>query len=332
MPKLKTLLIAVCAAVLAWPALLTAQQAPPANWIPQTVPTALRAPQPRDSFLGPDYWTDPVPATYRLQVAGTSLCLTRTSPEIRAQVPFIRLRACNDALFDQSFEVSPAAVDSQLWPATSNVRWRINARGECAGTARNVVFGSPRVDFNACDLRAENGNLPEFRGALDQYVVMVRMAPGRYRFRMIDGRCWTAGAVEDGAQMQMEQCDGRPGQSFQLVLQMGLAEPTNQTAADKFGWIQIGQTVNTESGNGAPDRFRRLSGLDMAGSDLAPGFVTENDRGLSCARACAANGQCRAFTWVQPGAQDPARAMCWLKNGVPSPSPNRDTVSGIVRP
>lgn len=321
MSALKTLALGLAAALIALPTAISAQMQPlPRLAIPQ------------DRFLGPNFWTDPVPATYTIEVVGTGLCLNRTTPENIFQVPYIRLRACNAANFDQNFELSPAAVEAPPIPATTNVRWRVNNRGVCAGTARNVVFGAPRVDFNPCGMPAFTGGNTAFRGDADQHVIMVRARIGQYSFRMADGRCWTVGgAVQDGAQLQMEPCDGRPGQLFQLTLQMGLAEPTNHAAAELFGWVNIGQVNNLENGPGAPDRFRRLGGLDLAGSDIES-FFTDADLGMSCARQCARNSQCRSFTWVQPGAQHPDRAMCWLKNGLPAPTPNPDTISGILRP
>jgi hypothetical protein len=138
------------------------------------------------------------------------------------------------------------------------------------------------------------------------------------------------GAVQAGSQLQIEPCDGRAGQVFELIRQMGVAEPTNHTAAELFGWIQIGAMEAPVGGQAAPDRFRRLSRFDLPGSDIA-NFATASDRGRSCAIACAGNAACRAFTWVQPGAQQP-QAWCWLKNGVPAPVANGLTVSGIVRP
>jgi hypothetical protein len=58
-------------------------------------------------------------------------------------------------------------------------------------------------------------------------------------------------------------------------------------------------------------------------------FALDSDA-WSCRAACMAEGQCRAFTYVAPGVQG-ARARCWLKNSVPSPTRNRDCASGVVR-
>lgn len=290
-------------------------------------PPVLQSVMARDTWLGPDQWTDPAPATYMIQVAGSDQCLAWANGDTRSQVPYLKLRQCDGFDANQNLELSPALAAVPLFPATSNVRWRINNRGECAGIARNVLIGAPRVDFNPCGMTIGAGGNPAFRGAEDQQLVMVRTALGRYRFRTTDGRCWSVGgAVQEGAQLQIEPCDGRAGQVFQLTVLGGVAEPTNQDAADRFGWVQIG----TVTGSNASDRFRRLGGIDLPGSDIA-NFTTAADSGRACAIACAGNRQCRSFTWVRPGVQNDA-AMCWLKNSVPYVTLNGQTVSGIVRP
>lgn len=330
MIKLPKLFAGLCAILLAVPAALLAQQAPPPGWIPQ-MPMTLQVEQARDSFMGPDFWTDAVPGSYQIQVVGTNLCLNRKSGDIRAQMPYLVLRTCNASLFDQNIELSPAAIDTPLFPATTNVRWRVNHMGECAGVARNVIFGAPRIDFNPCGMPDFTGGNSAFRGDRDQHMIMVRMGRDRYRFRVPDGRCWSVGgAVQEGSQIQTEFCDGRPGQTFQLIRQGGVADPQNHAAADLFGWLQIGSIEFPVDGQAAPDRFRRLSRFDLPGSDIA-NFATASDRGRSCAVACARNGACRAFTWTQPGSQQ-AEAWCWLKNSVPQPVANGKFVSGIVRP
>ena len=47
-----------------------------------------------------------------------------------------------------------------------------------------------------------------------------------------------------------------------------------------------------------------------------------------CQNACAREARCQAYTWVRPGVQKP-KAVCWLKDGVPSPTRNADCVSGV---
>src|SRR5579864_2725393 len=47
-----------------------------------------------------------------------------------------------------------------------------------------------------------------------------------------------------------------------------------------------------------------------------------------CEAACANDGRCQAWTYVQPGVQGPS-ARCWLKDTVPSPSSDTCCVSGV---
>lgn len=285
---------------------------------------------PRDGFWGPEYWTDPAPATYVVSVVGSNnLCLARVPGDIRAQVPYLKLRVCQPDDADQNLEFSPAAIDTPLFPATTNVRWRVNNRGECAGTARGVLIGAPRVDFNPCGMPDFTGGDVTHRGDRDQHVIMVRTGGNRFRLRMGDGRCWTVQGsnLSAGTQLVMEPCDGRPGQSFAFTRVGPVVDLPNQSAADKFGWRRIVGGGNPFT---QPDRYRRIGGIDMPGQDIAR-MTTANDRGEACAAACAANSSCRSFTWVQAGVQGSA-PMCWLKNGLPSQIPNSNTVSGIVRP
>ncbi|MEA3061589.1 MAG: peptidyl-Asp metalloendopeptidase [Sphingomonadales bacterium] len=68
-------------------------------------------------------------------------------------------------------------------------------------------------------------------------------------------------------------------------------------------------------------------GIDRPGSDFTQVPAT-NDR-QACRTACRANGQCRAFTYVDAGVQGPA-PRCYLKNAVPDPVPNPQTTSGVM--
>lgn len=47
-----------------------------------------------------------------------------------------------------------------------------------------------------------------------------------------------------------------------------------------------------------------------------------------CARRCAAESECAAFTYVRAGVQG-EKARCWLKTSVPDAQPNPNTVSGV---
>lgn len=328
LPAFAAALAATLAAVLTAPTALQAQGQGDLTAVQTSSARALEY-MPRDTFWGPEYWTDPAPATYALSAVGSAnLCVARFPGDIRAQVPYLKLKPCNTDDFDQNLEFAPAAIDTPLYPATTNVRWRVNARGECAGIARGVLIGPPRVDFNPCGMPAFTGGDATHRGDLDQHVIMVRTGGNRFRLRTNEGRCWTVqgGNMSPGTQLVMEPCDGRAGQVFAFTRTGPVIDGPNQQAADRFGWMPV-------RGGDAflqPDRFRRASGIDMPGQDIAS-MTTANDRGQQCAVACAANAQCRAFTWVQAGVQGD-QPMCWLKNGLPGQVPNSNTVSGILRP
>ncbi len=63
-----------------------------------------------------------------------------------------------------------------------------------------------------------------------------------------------------------------------------------------------------------------LGAVDRPGSDFANFDLPMADYRL-CQGECAANGTCRAWTYVEPG-------HCWLKNAVPAPVINQCCISG----
>ena len=71
---------------------------------------------------------------------------------------------------------------------------------------------------------------------------------------------------------------------------------------------------------------REEIGFDRQGSNLGQGRPA--DTVGTCETACAANAECRAYTWVKPGVQD-GGAICWLKSA-PAPRFRSDCcVSGF---
>jgi hypothetical protein len=48
----------------------------------------------------------------------------------------------------------------------------------------------------------------------------------------------------------------------------------------------------------------------------------------TCRDLCQKDAPCKAWTWVKPGVQN-AKAMCWLKNAIPTPSADANTTSGV---
>jgi hypothetical protein len=335
-------LLGLCAVLVAMPAMVPAQvQPPPANWLPQLTPVQIQTHRARANYLGPDFWTDLAPATYSIRMPGTDLCLTRTLGAIRAEMPHFRLRACRistalDGLSnsDQLIEAAPGAVDVPPAPGFSNVRWRFTSRNECAGSARNVWIGPPRVDFNPCDLMPYAGGDVAHRGAQDQLFFIRRMSGSgdvpRFQIRSPERKCWTVqgGDLRDGTQLVVEDCDGRAGQTFEFRYFMSLVTQSERDAAEKFGWMDaaaINRPVTTA------DRFRDLPALAITnpGYSTAP---TANDRGSECAARCRTDDNCRAFSWTPPNAN--SGAMCkltqayWPHELVSAPGTN----SGIMRP
>lgn len=67
-------------------------------------------------------------------------------------------------------------------------------------------------------------------------------------------------------------------------------------------------------------------GVNRAGNDYKKFPTSSNPE--ACRQACADDPVCQAFTWVRPGVQDP-RAVCWLKNGVPTAASDETCVSGV---
>jgi hypothetical protein len=47
-----------------------------------------------------------------------------------------------------------------------------------------------------------------------------------------------------------------------------------------------------------------------------------------CEQACNSDPDCKAFTYVKPGVQGP-KPRCWLKNGIPTATPNSCCDSGV---
>ncbi|HEV8240945.1 MAG TPA: PAN domain-containing protein [Thermoanaerobaculia bacterium] len=55
-------------------------------------------------------------------------------------------------------------------------------------------------------------------------------------------------------------------------------------------------------------------------------FATNSWR--TCETACANEQGCSAWTYVRPGVQGPS-GHCWLKNGVPHPTDDRNCIAGV---
>jgi hypothetical protein len=74
-----------------------------------------------------------------------------------------------------------------------------------------------------------------------------------------------------------------------------------------------------------------LESTDIHGG-LIRYFPLDQARVDLCARACASDGECRAYTYVKPGAYNAGDApMCYLKSSVDRTVVNPRVISGIVR-
>lgn len=73
--------------------------------------------------------------------------------------------------------------------------------------------------------------------------------------------------------------------------------------------------------------FTTEVGVNRRGSDYAQSDLDSPDPQL-CRAKCAADGRCRAFTYVGP-VNASAKARCWLKDAVPPPVPDSCCTSGV---
>lgn len=80
----------------------------------------------------------------------------------------------------------------------------------------------------------------------------------------------------------------------------------------------------------APGGSGPLFATNLPGSDYRSFYLRADDP-ADCAKACKADGQCLAWTYVRPGRQGP-RARCWLKNRIPRRVASPCCTSGIERP
>jgi hypothetical protein len=77
---------------------------------------------------------------------------------------------------------------------------------------------------------------------------------------------------------------------------------------------------------GGPNEF----GVDRNGGDYRQFELPADSSGKSCAAACEAEEDCRAWTYVRPGYVGPS-AVCYLKNRITRPLHKPCCVSGVVR-
>lgn len=117
---------------------------------------------------------------------------------------------------------------------------------------------------------------------------------------------------------------------LQLVVQANISVPNtfvvgSFTSADG----RRGKNVTLSTHTPPPRAYAYMSGFDLPGLDYAinNSFGTNMDP-QSCQALCVAQpDQCKAWTFVAPGVQQP-QARCCLKNGVPAPVSHLGMVSG----
>jgi len=125
-----------------------------------------------------------------------------------------------------------------------------------------------------------------------------------------DGRCQAFTYVNPGVQ----------GPSARCWLKGSVPNPV-QNACCTSGVKGEGRVMAPMSGAGFETNVDR-PGYDFQNFDLP------QPNPQLCRDACMREGQCRAFTYVNPGVQGPS-ARCWLKMSVPQATPSNCCISGV---
>jgi PAN domain. len=98
-------------------------------------------------------------------------------------------------------------------------------------------------------------------------------------------------------------------------------------AADRSALLRVrGARNGRHRAEGRPNEF----GVDRNGGDYRQFELPADSSGKSCAAACEAEEDCRAWTYVRPGYVGPS-AVCYLKNRITRPLHKPCCVSGVVR-
>ncbi|MGD9921102.1 MAG: PAN domain-containing protein [Pseudorhodoplanes sp.] len=79
-----------------------------------------------------------------------------------------------------------------------------------------------------------------------------------------------------------------------------------------------------------PKTGPREISIDRYGGDYRSFDIAADPTGTSCAKACQADGKCRAFTYIRPGYAG-ASARCNLKDRITRPRRKPCCISGVVR-
>jgi hypothetical protein len=139
----------------------------------------------------------------------------------------------------------------------------------------------------------------------------------------------------------VDMADGRSGQitapeAGDYVLRYVIEHPTagrHMITAQPLTVRADGVAADgaTLSGGAMAPRARMGSiepGIDRPGNDIAQTPITGDDP-LACQALCAADGACRAWTFVHPG-EPTGEGICWTKAEVPEATENPCCTSGVM--
>ena len=96
----------------------------------------------------------------------------------------------------------------------------------------------------------------------------------------------------------------------------------------KIAWLAFGLAL-CGLGGAALSQEGVLFDTDLLGSDYREVHLRPGEGHEVCARACADDQPCRAWTWVPQGSQRAEGPNCWLKNNVPQPGQQSGLISGL---
>ena len=103
--------------------------------------------------------------------------------------------------------------------------------------------------------------------------------------------------------------------SFKLILRLSI-----------LGVIVISTLVgNIYAQGGMTVQFTKDNNIDRPGRDYKNFDLPRPDVNL-CIQECQKDPNCKAYTYVRPGAQG-KNARCWLKNDTPNPIANNNCIS-----
>jgi hypothetical protein len=96
--------------------------------------------------------------------------------------------------------------------------------------------------------------------------------------------------------------------------------------------VEAGESASGVRGAGViePRSPTREFSIDRPGGDYRTLDVSAESNGEVCKKACEADNQCRAWTYLRPGYGD-SGARCYLKNRLTPPRHRPCCISGVVR-